>query len=220
MRRLREVREHRDEQGVTLAEAAVTLLILSIVFIIVFDFLDRTSNLTVRTDTQARAEDESQRAMRTVTQHLRGARPITGTCNTAGFPTGYSDCIRFEVPRGVSTGATCALRTGFVVGLVDDPDVTAPADEKLLKMIRQEFTGATCAGGTPRTETLLARVVNDGTQPLFTYFASNGNNIPATSVTAVPNATTVRVTLSTRFRTGSAPIVFTNAAALRNNITR
>jgi type II secretory pathway pseudopilin PulG len=217
---MRKLRRRGDECGMTLVEVTLTMLILAVVLFVAFDFLDRASIITVKTDAQARAEDDTQRALRTVTQHVRGALPITGTCTGAGFPTSYANCVRFDVPRVATTTGNCAV-TKFVVGLVDDPDLSAPADEKLLRVDRQEVTGTSCSGPvTPPATVVLERVVNDGTQPLFTYFGQDGNAIPATSTASVPKAATVRVTLSVRYRTGSNPITFTNAAALRNNISR
>ena len=220
MRFVPKLRIRRDERGVTIVEVTLTMLILAILLTVAFDFLDRASLIAVKTDAQSRAEDDTQRVLRTVTQHLRGASPITGTCTGAGFSTSYSNCVRFDVPRVATTTGNCAV-TKFVIGLVDDPDLSAPADEKLLRVDRQEVTGSSCSGAvTPPATVLLERVVNDGTQPLFTYYGQDGNLIPATSTASVPKAATVRVTLSVRYRTGSNAIVFTNAAALRNNISR
>jgi prepilin-type N-terminal cleavage/methylation domain-containing protein len=217
---MRKLRVRRDERGVTLIEVTLTMLILAILLTVAFDFLDRASLITVKTDAQSRAEDDTQRALRTVTQHLRGAAPITGACTGAGFPTSYSNCVRFDVPRVATTAGHCAV-TKFVIGLADDGDATNPADERDLRVDRQEVTGASCSGPvTPPKTVVLARVVNDGTQPLFTYYGQDGNAIPATATASVPKAATVRVLLSVRYRAGSNPIVFTNSAALRNNISR
>lgn len=224
-------RLRRDESGVTIVEVTLTMLILAIVLTVAFDFLDRTSKITVKTDTHARAEDETQRALRTVTQHLRGALPITGACTTADFPTGYGNCVQFTVPRTTTASGTCN-ETRFVIGLVDDPSASAPADEKLLRIDRHEHSAmSSCplaAAAVPTSSLtkvyLVQRVVNNATsEPLFTYYNTEGQAISTTTaagIAAVPKAATVKVSLHVRYRTGSPAISLDSSAALRNNIIR
>lgn len=205
----------RDERGVTVVEVMVTMLVLAIVTFMAFDFLDRSTRIAVRTETQAQAEDDTQRSLRTVTQHLRGALPITGTCTTASYPTTYGNCVRFNVPRGTSGFSTCA-RTEFAMGLL------GTGTEKQLVYDRQEFTGTTtCAAGPLSSgSVLLERVVNTAAQPLFTYYGDDGSVIdPATAAASVPGAASVKVSLHVRFRTDADPILMSSVAALRNNIS-
>jgi Flp pilus assembly pilin Flp len=208
----------RDQAGVTVVEVTVTMLLLAVIMMVAFDFLDRTTALTVRTDSHARTEDETQRVLRTVTQHLRSTDAITGTCTTAGYATTFDSCVRFEVPRSTTGFGGCA-RTEFVIGLVDSPD-PAPADEKRLMYDRMEHSDANCTPGTLTGQRLLLdRVVNTPTtQPLFTYYGTDGNTV--TSAAAVPKAVTVKVTLAVRYQTKAPALTMTNVAALRNNITR
>jgi type II secretory pathway component PulJ len=222
MTRFLRERLRRDEAGVTIVEVTLTMLILAVILTIAFDFLDRTTLIANRTDAQAHAEDDTQRALRTVTQHVRGAFPITGPCTAAtdsatpSLPAGYDNCVRFSVPRGVSGIGACA-RTELVVALV------GTGSEKELVYNRQEFTGTTtCTAGTlSLRNVLLSRVVNTASEPLFTYYGSDGNAIStSTAAAAVPAAATVKVDLRVIFRTGSNPIALNSSAALRNNITR
>lgn len=210
------LQRQRDEAGITLVEVTLTMLILAIVFTIAFDFLDRTSTITARTDKHARIEDDTQRVLRTVTQHLRGAAPIDGTCTASGFSTSYQNCVRFTVKRA-TTGLDGCTSTKFSIGLV------GTGTEKNLVLNRTESTGAgtTCTDGTVNSKVVLTRVVNDGTQPLFTYYGSDGTVIdPTLNPTSVPKATTVKVSLRVRYSDSSGPIVLDSSAALRNNITR
>lgn len=226
----RTLRQGRDEKGVTMVEVIVAMLLLSIIMVVAFDFLDRTSLIAVKTDSHARAEDETQRVLRTVTQHLRGAAPVTGPCTTASFPTGYGDCVTFTVPRTITGSGTCK-ETRFVIGLVDDTAASAPADERLLRIDRHEYSAASscpvAAAAAPASSVtnriLLRRVVNPVGKPLFTYYDTDGAPISTTTaagIAAVPKAATVHVELHTRYRTGSKAIVLTSSAALRNNIIR
>lgn len=216
-------RTRSDEQGMTLVEVSVTMLILAIVLVMAFDFLDRTTKIAVSTDTHARTEDDTQRVLRTVTQHIRGAFPIEGTCTTAGYSTSYDNCVRFSVPRNESGFGGCT-RSEFVIGLVDAPD-PAPADEKQLVYDRVEHSSTSCGAGTLTDKRLLLdRVVNTPAptpEPLFTYYGADGVRIvPSTAAASIPSAATVVVNLRVRHRTGSNPIVLSSSAALRNNITR
>lgn len=214
-----------DQGGVTLVEVSLTMLILSILLVMSFDFLDRTTKIAMSTDAHARIEDDTQRALRTVTQHLRGAYPIEGTCNTSGYSTSYANCVRFSVPRNQSGFGGCA-RTEFVIGLVPSP-AGSPTDERRLAFDRAERTSASCAvGALTQQRLLLGRVVNNPTthatpQPLFRYYGADGVEInPASAPASVPKAATVTVNLHVRYQTGLNAIVMTSSAALRNNITR
>ena len=164
-----------------------------------------------------------QRALRTVTQHLRGANPIEGTCATTGYTTTYNTCVRFSVPRNESGFGGCA-RTEFVVGLIDD---TNPADdERLLVYDRVEHNASDCGVGTfnvNNRQVLLARVINGTSEPLFRYYSAEGGLIDTATVagaTSVPDAATVSVHLRMRHRTTAKPIEMTSFASLRNNISR
>ena len=221
MRRLLDRRRSRDERGFTIVEVTLTLLILSIVLMVAFEFLDRASIMTYRADAHASAEDATQKVLRTVTQNLRGAHPIGAACTTDGLspalPTSYGDCVRFTVRRTESGIDTCA-RTEFVYALVG----TAP--NRTLIQRRQEYTGTTTTTCTPGPAgnrlVLLQKVANTTTQPLFSYYAGNGTAIATSSAAAVQAASSVKVTLAVTFRTAAQPLVLTSSAALRNNVTR
>lgn len=218
-------RAERDEHGFTITEVTLTLLILSIVLMIAFDFLDRASMLTMRADTHGRAEAEAQTAMRTVSQNVRGAAPIGEPCTTttdtppageSALPAGYADCMQFTVRRTTTALDTCA-RTEFLYALVAVPGATT---RKLVEN-RREFTGTTasCTQGPLRQRrVLLEKVANTTTpaQPLFAYYAANGAAIPTTDTAAIKRASSVRITLAVRFHKSADPIVLTSSAALRN----
>lgn len=218
-------RAERDERGFTITEVTLTLLILSIVLMVAFDFLDRASILTMRADAHGRAEAELQTAMRVVSQNVRSASPIGEPCTSttdtppggeSALPAGYADCMQFTVRRSTTGLDTCA-RTEFVYALVPVPGTTT---RKLVEN-RREYTGTTtsCTQGTLRPRrVLLERVANTTTpaQPLFAYYASSGAAIPTSDAAAIKRASSVRITLAVRFRQSADPIVLTSSAALRN----
>lgn len=210
------------EAGFTLVEVLLTMLILSVILMIAFDFLDRASRLTARTDAHSRAEEDVQLVLREMTEHVRGAFPIEDPCTSAtdtqtpSFSAGYDNCMRFTVKRTNSGLDTCA-RTEFVYGIVG---TTSP---RTLVQRRREYTGTTtsCTAEPLGVRTvLLENVMNTGLQPLFTYYAADGTKITTSNTAAVKDAASVKVTLSVRYRTSADPIVLTSSAALRNNVDR
>lgn len=221
-------RRSRDERGVTLIELTLAMLIMSIVMLLAFNFLDHASLLTLRTEANAQSEQDAQQALRVVTQQVRGALPIGDPCSpsddtaTVGapgpLPAGYADCMKFSVKR-IETGLDSCLESTFIFALV------GPGSQKKLVEDRTDFTrvGGVCtATERHRRRIHLDKVVNTSGQPLFRYFSSSGAEIPATvgNAAAVKKATTVRVTLAVKFHGNANPSVFSSSAALRNNISR
>jgi prepilin-type N-terminal cleavage/methylation domain-containing protein len=221
-------RVRRDESGFTFTEVMITLLILGIVMALAFDFLNRASFLTIRTQANAQSEQDAQLALRIVTEHLRGASPIGAPCVpgmevpatlTPPLPAGYANCIRFEVKRTTTGLDTCA-RSEFVYALVGSGNT-----QKLIEN-RREYTGTgttapSCNAGSWRNRrVLLQKVANTASEPLFSYFSATGSPIAVTDTAAVKKAGSVRLTLAVRFKTVAKRAVFTSSAALRNNVAR
>ena len=220
-------RRGNDESGMTIVEVTLTMLILSIVLVMALDFMDRASRLTLRAEAHGRTEDEVQRAMRTVTQQVRAAKPIAGPCSAttdvppagqSALPAGYGNCIQVTVPRSDSALDACDATT-YIFGIV-----TRTTDGvRLLVENRRPVTqsGSTCITGAPTgRRVLLEKIDNDGTQPLFIYYAADGLVIPSTNTATVPKASSVKVTLAARFRAEADPVLLSSRAALRNNISR
>lgn len=220
-------RLRRDESGTTISEVMVTTLILGVVILIAFNFLDNASFLTARSDANGRLEMSLQDAMRAVTQNVRGAKPIESACTAtsdtpppdqSAFTPGYDNCIVVTVPKTDSAADTCAA-TRYVYGFV-----TRTSDgTRMLVENRQEFTksGASCLMSPWRgRRTLLERVANSGIEPLFTYYSASGAVLAATNTAAIPKATAVKVTLVATYANNTPNQVLVSTAALRNNVTR
>jgi hypothetical protein len=83
------------------------------------------------------------------------------------------------------------------------------------------LVGGTCTAGLSYTARPLLKNIQNGSQPLFTYFDRFGNKLdPAASgQTALPftDAVTIRVTLNVQYQTGSPLLSYTSDLALRNN---
>lgn len=224
-RLFRRIRRH--ETGATITEVALMTLILAVVMLLAFNFLDRASLLTARSDANGRTEMAMQDAMRAVTQNVRGAKPIVSMCSAttdtppadqSAFTAGYANCIVVRVPKTESAADQCAA-TNYAYGFV-----TRTSDGvRLLVENAQPVTqsGTTCVSGTWRgRRVLLERVANAATEPLFTYFSSTGAVIPATDTVNVPKANAVRVTLVASYSANTPNQVLVSTAALRNNVTR
>lgn len=219
-----------DERGFTIVEVTLTLLILSIVMMMAFDFLDRASILTMRAQANAQSEQDAQLALRTVTEHLRGASPIGDPCTSTtdtpttqapgNLPTNYTDCVQFTVHR-TTTGMDACAKTDFVFAIVGTGDT-----RKLIEN-RRETTGtgttaATCTTGAWRNRRILLEKVGNstGVHPLFVYYDGGGQTINPSDTAAVKKAASVRITLAVRFNAKAKRSIFTSSAALRNNVSR
>lgn len=224
--RLRTLRRP-DERGFTVVEITMVMLILSIVLVMALDFMDRASILTLRADAQGRAEDEVQRAMRTVTQQVRAAKPVAGACSAttdvppagqSALPAGYADCIQVTVPRTETAADPCAATT-YIFGIVTR---TSDGVRLLVENRRPVMqSGSTCVTGSPvGRRILLEKVANTAAQPLFTYYAGNGTVIPAANTATVPTASSIKVTIAATYRKAAPAVVLSSSAALRNNISR
>lgn len=239
MRRPLAIRRRREvvgQAGFTIVEVSLTLLILSVVMLVAFNFLDRASILTFRADAHARGEDQTQGALRLLTEHTRGALPLGDPCTattdtppatanglTQGtLPAGYANCLRFSVPR-TKVGMDSCAKTDFVYALVPVTNGAGTLVDTYLVESRRETTGTTtaCTTGTWRSRRLLLdKIANTAAQPLFTYYASDGAAIAVSNTAAVKAASSIKITLAHKYRQAAPPLVLTSSAALRNNVSR
>lgn len=194
----------RDETGASLLEVLVTCLVLTIVMVTLFEFLENTTSLSARTTRLVRAETEAQFALREVTQELRGASAVR-PCASAGYAT----CVTVDIARPASAAAAgCPLRT-----------VTFRLASGRVLQDRTDYP--TCTTPTTRYagRVVLPNVVNSAATPLFAYLGDDGNPVDVVTRAAdVPTAAAVQVTLvvDSTART-AAPLRFSATAALRNN---
>jgi type II secretory pathway component PulJ len=219
MRRMM-TRARRDEAGITLIELAVVLMLMSIVAIILFGFLDSVMRVSTRATNNSEAEKAISLTLRPVTENIRGTAtvasvyPSTTSCTSGGsYPAGYTNCLQVTVMRPTAGQLTCQ-RTVYTYGLKADG---------ILREDRTDYSlvGGTCTVGTSYTGRPMLKNIVNGSAPLFTYFDQFGNQLdPAASgQTALPftTAVTIRVTLNVRYQTGSPLLSYTSDLALRNN---
>jgi type II secretory pathway component PulJ len=215
MRRVR-----RNEDGVTLIELAVVLMLTSIVATILVTFLGSVFRVSTRATNDSEAQKNITLTLRPVTENIRGTAsvaivyPSTTSCTAGGsYPTGYTNCLQVTVLRPVSGDLSCP-KSVFTYGLKSDG---------ILREDRTDYgmVSGSCAVTTSYTgRPLLTNIVN-GASPLFTYFDRFGNQLdPAASgQTTAPftTAVTIRVTLNVQYQTGTPLLAYTSDLALRNN---
>lgn len=204
----------RDDDGFTVVELAVVMLLLSIVTAMLYGFLDGTSNATARIGLHTRAQRDAELAMRTITQDLRAASPIiSAPCGS------YGNCMAFEVQRAAQTGHDCEKT---VIGY-------ALASGTLLRSLTENtWTGASCAVTQTITNLpILASVVNATdapTTPLFVYYDNKGvvldPSTQATTLVKKPSqggTASIKVSFVVRYKSNAPVLTLSGVAALRNN---
>lgn len=197
------------EEGYTVAEMAVAMLILGVVTLIIFSFLDSTTAFAQRTDENVRTEESGSLALRTMAREIRAANPLGAPCTAGGA---YDRCLRFVVRRPTTANPTCSTTIRYRL-----------AGGQIL----QDLTDADCATSRSWTDRSVIPVVNNPTtDPPFRYFDRLGNEIAiATACSPDPSqpacvlkAKSVKITLKlTHFRRTGQPIELSTFAALRNS---
>jgi type II secretory pathway component PulJ len=210
---------HSREEGMTLLEVTVTMLLVSIVGAMVFAYLMSIMTTTTRATKNTEAEKAITIALRTLTENVRGASaiatayPSTTSCSTGTYPTGYPNCISLTIARPSSGQLTCpksVVNYGLKNGVLRE-DRTDYHSVSNSCVVARSYTG----------RPLLRNVVNS-TTPLFTFYDRFGNRLdPAASgQTATPfaAAVTIRVSVKVQYsQTGTSVLSYTSDLALRNN---
>lgn len=212
-------RLNRNEDGVTLIELAVVLMLMGIVTAMLLGFLGSVYGVSNRTTKHSEAQKAVMLALRPMTENIRGTAtvatsyPSSASCATGSYPTGYTNCLSVTVLRPAAGQLTCR-KSVYVYGLKSDG---------ILREDRTDYAivGGTCAVTLSYTGRPLLKNVVNGAQPLFTYFDRFGNKIdPAASgQTTIPFVTvvTIRVTLNVQYQSGAPLLSYASDLALRNN---
>jgi type II secretory pathway pseudopilin PulG len=208
-----------DERGSSLVELTVTMLIMSAVGVIIFGFLFNVISTTTRATSNTETEKEIELALRPLTADIRSAStisrtyPVTTSCPTSSYPTGYSNCLSLTIQRPV-VGALSCPKSVVTYGLKSDG---------VLRQDRTEYdlVGGVCSVTYSYTGRPLLKNLNNGATPLFTFYDAFGNalNPAASGQTAAVFAasSTVRVSIKVQYRSGAPLLTYTSDLAMRNN---
>lgn len=192
----------RDDEGFTLVELMVVVLIMSIVTFMVLNFFDGMQKTVGRATNDVFSENELRIALRTMTEDIRGASsanpPLTFTSATACSATATpSNCLTFIVKRSTVANPTC--QSAITYGLVGS-------------LVKSTRTDTNCAQNVAFTgKTVIGSVVN-GSAAVFTYYDDNGNTLSASQ----SSAATVKVTLNVEYQKNAPVLSISSFAALRN----
>ena len=205
----------KRQEGFSAIELSVTVGLMAMVGFMLLGFLDSSTTLTTRAALHTRAQRDAEQALRTVTEDLRAANPITGAPCTGG----YGDCVSFEIPRVTQTGRDCEKtvmtykRAGTVLTRT---------------LVENVWNGTACTVRRQLTDLpLLTGLANAAVSPaeaLFTYYDSRGVVLsPTTQATMIPRrpsqggTATVKLSLAVKFMRSAPELRLSGIAALRNN---
>ncbi len=218
-------RARRDESGVTLVELIVVLALMSIISLMVYDFLIESTQVAARASNSTQAENNGRLALRTVSEDLRSAEQIqplsSATACPSGtvFPAGFANCITFLVPHETSAGATTTtIAPGATPIACPFSKITYGLRAGAVREDRTDYS-ASCAPMAVFTgRIVLTGVDNTSSQPLFTYYDTFGNLLSPTSTAAdYSSAGSLAVQVQVNYQTGAPDISLMTMAALRNN---
>lgn len=203
------------EQGFTVTELAVVVLVMSIVMVSLLPALSSMTNSTNSIANKSLTTTDVRQAMETISRDLRAANPISAVSSVATLDNQVSFTVYCSTP-GVGDCTSQSQRP-----------VSYALSGYAVTQTRGTATRTLLAGrGTPTLTAAkrVAAVVNTSAQPLFTYFDHTGS-ILATSGTlaAAPEdfrdcTTTVQVHLVVIAdpNNTTSPIDLTSLVALRN----
>lgn len=206
----------RGEEGVTLVELLVTMLILSIVSLMLFTFMDGITSVTARTERHVQAEQDAQIVLRKMTEEIRAANPILDSAGCAGAASGFADCLRFDIQRTTEFEKPCVRRTVSYKLNRTAQVITRDATDWVWS---SAISGCVVANTTTRV--VIESLNYPTSTPLFVYTDNAGDPVGPTLITLPPNqdgTAAVKVNLRLNYQKRNAPsLVLSSNAVLRNN---
>jgi hypothetical protein len=209
-----------------MVELAITVLLLSIVTFVLFNFLDNTTKVTARTNEDLAAENDAQLALRTMTEDIRGTAAGSSTSGIASCASASAcgSTLTFFVSRPSVTQTACG--NGIAAPY---STITYSLVGTTLQETRTE-TKADCATTTTRfSNRQIIKNIVAGTA-VFSYLDANGNlinlNLSGNDSNGSPQGrdllpspravSAVKISLKVQYRGGSTPLTITSVASLRN----
>lgn len=221
----------RDEEGFTVVELLVTVVLVAVVGVISLNFVDQVTKVSGTGSRQLISQGQAQTVLREMTQEIRGANPISatsanipaGTCPAGTtFPaagtasTGYLNCLRFALVTSTNSTKFCLTAEFGRVAAPYRVITYGLVNGTLYK--HQTSYDASCAGTVaPGPGRVLLRGLTNAShsKPLFTYFDGTGTKIADTAPAL--GAGSARITLMVPYEATAPHLELTSVAAFRNN---
>jgi type II secretory pathway pseudopilin PulG len=190
-----------DEAGVTLVELVVVTAVMSLVLVMVLNFLMNATWVTARADADTKAEQDGITALRTVAEDVRSAKTLSAC---TGFT--FDQCVTVEILKATASGVTCPKRIA-----------TYRVISGNLNQTYNDYA-ANCTTVTKTVNRTLIAGVQSAS--IFTYYGADGltplNLTVSTDVAKVPATPVVKIALSVQYRKNTAAIPLSTFASLRN----
>jgi prepilin-type N-terminal cleavage/methylation domain-containing protein len=189
------------DAGFTLVEQIVAVAVMGIVMVMVLGFLMQATEITARSDSNTRAEQNAVLAMRTVTEDIRSAKTVS---QCAGFT--WDTCITVEILKSTVAGQTCPKRIATYQVVSGE--------------LKQQYTdyAANCTTVTKTVNRPLISGVQNTS--LFTYYAIDGvtplNLLDATDQGKVVSSPAVKTSLTVLYRKNVKTLSLSSFASRRN----
>lgn len=202
------------EDGFSLPELLVVVLITGIVMIALFSSMSSVTMATARTDARTQTITETRQAMETITRDLRAANPI----DVISPVSDYDRRVQFSV-YCKSGSADCVDNLRSVTYRGNGKKLERVVGGSAAPLLKPEGTGSL------PPELRRGALLNSASEPIFTYFRADGQPFVTTGDGATPAtsfrdcAKTVRIHLRVRAEANNptAVVNLRTDVALRNN---
>lgn len=207
------------EEGLSLVELLVAMLLTGIVLALVGSFL---VNVALATSASNATTQRSSAAANTMNELVKVVRQ--GANNAVSGQT--------VDPALVSATSSALTIYSFV-----DTSPTAPAPTKVAfrmdgtNLVEDRWTATSPSGywvftGSPTTRVIGNAIVTNGADPLFAYLGADGKAVGTPAVTPLTvdqrkliTSVQITVTIANQTRTGSSPIIIKNTVGMPNLTT-
>jgi prepilin-type N-terminal cleavage/methylation domain-containing protein len=222
---MRRLLRRRNENGMSLIELMVVLMMTSIVSALVYAVLIDSTKVAARADNSTRAENSGRLALRSMSQDIRAAVQIRGSSSTTAcasgltYPAGFATCVGFLVPHEVSASATTTTVAGSTKPIACPySNITYGLKSGVIREDRTDYNASCAATNSFTGKAVLASVSNTAAQPLFTFYDIYGNRLGASdTVAAYQEAGSVSMQVYLNYQKGAPDISLVSTAALRND---
>jgi prepilin-type N-terminal cleavage/methylation domain-containing protein len=200
--RNRMVRHGDDgDAGFTLVEQIVAVAVMGIVLVMVLGFLMQATEITARSDSNTRAEQNAILAMRTITEDIRSAKTLSQCTGLT-----WDKCITVEILKSTVSGQTCPKRIATYQVVSGE--------------LKQAYTdyAANCTTVTKTVNRPLISGVQNTS--LFTYYGTDGvtalNLADTTEAAKVIFSPAVKTSLTVLHRKNVKTLSLSSFASRRN----